>query len=466
MLGAYDVADVPPDFILLNQDGSGRTPVKLLGCNRDELDRYFRERSHSSSYMARYDPGLYLFQPTDAVGILLDERRMYPTCPTYFNGDEKDGLLASVVEGAVPELIIYELPDGKIRDRIPLVGCTRDQDACDAARAIEISKPKQWSPNGRYLAFAALQDASTDLFVYDSQDGSMRRLTSGPDWVGPIEWSPDGTHIVMQEILNEDLLNYSSFVPSSVWSVSVSGNEIKPLYRTDAQYMWQSILQWLDDHRFIAYEGSPDPTNGSLRPRFVDLVTGTNKVLFDDWFTMASVDPVHETLALWVQPTEKGNDGIYLISIKTGSILRLNEPPYAPDFHWDVETGLFVSSFDCQDDPQRLQTFDFQGNFSCVLKPTPTLQETTSVPSPDEKWSLSITDGLWLESKDQPRVQIIPEDPSDVIWCPDSTCFFFSVPQPDGTWTLYHVSLPGLALDKVDDGIQSTGSYQWLGGGK
>jgi hypothetical protein len=27
--------------------------------------------------------------------------------------------------------------------------------------------------------------------------------------------------------------------------------------------------------------------------------------------------------------------------------------------------------------------------------------------------------------------------------------------QPDGTWTLYHVSLAGLAMDKVDDGIQS-----------
>jgi hypothetical protein len=38
--------------------------------------------------------------------------------------------------------------------------------------------------------------------------------------------------------------------------------------------------------------------------------------------------------------------------------------------------------------------------------------------------------------------------------------------QPDYTWTLYHVSLPGLSMDKVDEGIQSTGSYQWLRGGE
>jgi len=46
----------------------------------------------------------------------------------------------------------------------------------------------QWSPNGRYLAFAAVLDAdSSDLFIYDAQDSSLRRLTNGPDWIGPIE---------------------------------------------------------------------------------------------------------------------------------------------------------------------------------------------------------------------------------------------------------------------------------------
>ena len=36
---------------------------------------------------------------------------------------------------------------------------------------------------------------------------------------------------------------------------------------------------------------------------------------------------------------------------------------------------------------------------------------------------------------------------------------------PPSTWTLYRVSLPGLGMEMVDRSIQSTGSYQWLGGG-
>jgi WD40 repeat protein len=403
--------------------------------------------------------------------MLVDEERPYPTCPTYFSGDEKHGLLASITEDADPELVVFELPGGKLRDRFPLVNCTGDVEACQAARSlwdsIQFSKPvPQWSPNGRYLAFAALQDDSSDLFVYDSQDGSLRRLTSGPDWVGPIEWSPNGTHIIMQEILNDSLLNYSSDTPSSVWSVSVSGSEVKQLYQTDAEYMRQRILQWLDDQRFIAYEGNiQDPMEGSLKPRFVDMEAGTSRLLFDDWFNWASMDPIHETLAIYKQPTDQTAEGTYMVSIKTGNIRRME---HVLQVDWDPQTGLFVSDFPCEQDPQSLQALDYQGNFRCVPPPVPTPASLPAVntPAPDGKQALTVKDGLWLESDGQAEIQIIPEVPSDVTWCPDSTCFFFSLLQTDGTWTLYHVSLPGLEVNLVDNGIQSTGSYQWLGGGR
>ena len=463
--GMYDVSDVPPEFLLLNPDGTGRTPIKLDGCFDGS------SQPGSAAYLAKVDSGLYLVQPAEAVAMLVDENRPYPTCPTYFNDDEKSGLLASITGDTDPELIVHEVPGGTIRDRFALVNCSGDVDACNAARSIwdqiQFSTPKpQWSPNGRYLAFAALQDASSDLFIYDSQDGSLRRLTSGIDWVGPIEWSPDGTHIVMQELLNEDLLNSSSDIPSSVWSVSVSGNEIKLLYKTNAEYMRQTILQWLDDHRFIAYEGSPDPMEGSLNPRFVDMDAGTSRLLLDDWFGSITVDPVHETIALVKQPTEKSAEGVYLISIESGSIRRLER---LLDFQdWDPQTGWFVTSFPCEQDPEGLQALDYQGNFHCAPRsvPTPSPSGGDQFPSPDGKQNLIVKDGLWLKSEGQAEVQISPESPSDVTWCPASTCFFFTVPQPDNTWTLYHVSLPGMTVKTVDEGIQSTGSFQWLGGEK
>ena len=467
--GMMDVPEVLPEFILLNQDGSGFTSIALAR----GVDHFLMDGPNSANYIAQFDGRLYLFRPSDATGVAICGTIRYFCSDRFFTGDETGGLLASIYQAnddAIPELIIYEMPDGTIRDRFPLVQCTQDVNTCEKIRSIweEMVEPiPQWSPNGRYLAFAAIPDGtSSDLFVYDSQDGSVRPLTHGPDWVGPIEWSPDGTQIIMQEILNEDMYTYGPAQPviSSVWSVSVNSNEIRLLLSGGA-YMQQSILRWLDEKRFIAYEGSlRDPMIGALNLRFVDMDAGTSTMLFDDWFVMQSFDPIHETLAISKQITEKSPEGTLLISIKTATVRRLAEPPYLLDFQWDAGTGLFVSSYDCQNDSQSLQAFDYQGNFSCVPKPMPTPEplETASYPAPNGKSRVSLKDGLWLESDGKATVPVSQETASDVIWCPDSSCFFFSVVQQNQQWTLYHVSLPDLTMKKVDEGIQSANTYQWL----
>ena len=98
--------------------------------------------------------------------------------------------------------------------------------------------------------------------------------------------------------------------------------------------------------------------------------------------------------------------------------------------------------------------------------PTSELVEATRYPSPDGKWTVSAKDGLLLETDGNPAVVLSQEIPSDIIWCPDSSCFFYSDIQPDQRWTLYRVSLPDLTIKMVDEGIESTGSYQWLGSEK
>jgi hypothetical protein len=463
-----DVSEVPPEFILLNQDGSGFTSIAL----DSSVDHFLMEGSNSANYMARYEDRLYLFRPSDAMGSAIFN--------SFFPDDEKGGLMASIYQvndDTIPELIIYELPDGKIRDRFSLVTCTQNVNTCEEAGPIweELGGARpRWAPNGRYLAFAAVSGTtSSDLFVYDTQTGNLQRLTQGPDWVGPIEWSPDGTQIIMQEHLNQDIAAYGPIfaVPSSVWSVSVNTNEIRLLYMTNAKYMSQNILQWLNDRRFIAYEGAlRDPMLGALNLRVVDMDNGTNRMLFDDWFRAASFDPVHEVLAIWDENGQKCPSGwICLVSVKDGTIRTLENFPNKLSFpHWDESAGLFVSSSDCADDPQSLQAFEYQGNLSCVPKPTPTPEpmEIANYPAPDGKWNISVKDGLWLETESQPTIQLSLETASDIAWCPDSSCFFFSVLQQNQTWTLYHVSLPDLIIEMIDEGVRSTGSYQWLGGEK
>ena len=455
--------EVPPEFILLNQDGSGRTSITSSGCDRP-VSEFLMEGGNSDNTMALYADGLYLFRPLQGTGMRVYGQSWYTVCNTFFTGDEKGGLLASfyqAADDAAPELIIFELPSGKIRDRFPLVRCGENAKVCEEFRAnwgqMMLQAP-QWSPNGRYLAFTAVLDAdSSDLFVYDAQDGSLRRLTNGPDWVGPIEWSPDGTQIIMQELLNdaEFFFDPVSKPPTSVWSVSVNSNEIKLLYTTEGASAQQTILQWLDDQRFVAYEGFLVNADVARILRLVDLKAGTSRILFDSVFGSISFDPIHGTIALYTFDTEKYRQGTYLVSIQNSTIRRLEGSESLSFPEWDEKTGLFVASETCQNDPNGFQAFNYQGNSRCVteLTPTPAPLEPVRYPAPNGKSSVSVKDGLWLEAEGQAAVQVSEEKVSELIWCPDSNCLFFSVTQSDQQWTLYHVSLPDLTVKMVDEGV-------------
>jgi hypothetical protein len=475
-LGYADVSGKPEEFVLLNQDGSGRTLITLPAC---DIDAFLMDGDNSANYMAEIGGDIYIFRPHDATGLLVYRQLWYSYCNTYFSGDKNSGLLASFYQASndvSPELILYELPSGKIRERFPLIRCSTDTNVCEKSRSNwtdMMRQQPQWSPNGRYLAFVAIVDAaSSDLFVYDIQDRKLRRLTNGPDWVGPIEWSPDGTHIIMQELLNDFDFLFAPYSkpPSSVWSVAVGTNEIKLLYPTENAVTEQNILFWLDDKRFFAYDGLLVNAENARDLRLVDMETSTNRILFDGAFVVARFDPIHETFALYVLATENYRQGIYLVSIKNNTIRPLNDQPFVSNFFkWDSETGLFVSEDDCQNDPQSFQTFDYRGDFKCVAKPTPTPVpfEATRYPSPDRKWTVSVKDGLWLETQDKPPILISQKTPSDIIWCLDSSCFFFSEFQPNqqqtNQWALYRVSLPDLLVKLVDEGIESRGTFQWLG---
>ena len=74
----------------------------------------------------------------------------------------------------------------------------------------------------------------------------------------------------------------------------------------------------------------------------------------------------------------------------------------------------------------------------------------------------SVQEGLWLENEDKSTVQVSEEIADEVVWCPDSNCFFFTAGQQDNTWTLYHISLPDLAITTVEEGIRILGDFQWL----
>ena len=344
---------------------------------------------------------------------------------------------------------------------------------------------RRWSPNGRYLAFTAVRNSiSSDLYVLDSRDGSVRQLTSGPDWVGGIWWSPDGSQILMEEIVipweneqdRQENFYRSGYSPSSLWSVSVSDNQLRRLYSIepsccliDSVYHVNGPL-WLDDKMFLIHEGASGYLDEKAKNlRLVDTSSGETSMLVEFSFWSYSLDEIHGVLAVYVglQQAEEGYEpGFYLVSLKNSSVRYLDKSQ-GLSVYWDEKTGLFISDTSCEDEPEKLLAFNYLGEFRCVSpppEPTPTaVPVVTTYPAPDGKAEVSVQDGLWLKAAGADAVQVSLETAANVIWCPDSSCFFFFVKQADSTSRLYHVSLSDLTNIKlVDEGIQNVTDYWWL----
>jgi Tol biopolymer transport system component len=86
------------------------------------------------------------------------------------------------ISGGEPVLTIVNVDTGRKEREIRI----REVD--------EIMNPA-WSPDGRQVAFSGLVGGFNDLFVYDLEASSLRRLTSDPFTEMDPDWAPDGKSI-------------------------------------------------------------------------------------------------------------------------------------------------------------------------------------------------------------------------------------------------------------------------------
>ena len=425
---------------IVNQDGTGLTITERAGefpvCS---LNAGIDIQENLANRLLIFPRTVYLVRPGPTWTQIYRE---WPTCHTDFTGDEKSGLLASIyTSDAVPELRIYELPSGKIRDQFPLMKCSA---GCNTENVSwwEI----KWSPDGRYLAFpAALEGTSSDLYVYDTENGSTRRLTTGPDDVGTIWWSPDGSQIVMGEIQENNYL-----YTSSIWVVSMSSGEVRLLYLLDENRYPKGLLGWLDDKRFIGYYGTTLANALDLPADHlgvVDISSGEVTVLFNDGFMAAALDKAHETVVTFAF------GDVFIVSTSNSEPKLMSGIRSVP--WWDDSVGLFVTDDLCENDPKGIKAFDYEGEWQCIHREIP----PESLASPDGTWQVVFQDGFWLKTNDQQSVRVSDETPTQIIWRQDSGGFFFIAKQ-----ILYYVSLPAIdvrIVDKYPGG--DTIYYQWVG---
>ena len=57
-----------------------------------------------------------------------------------------------------------------------------------------------WSPDGRRLAFTSTRDGNEEIYVHDTDNGALTRVTFDPARDRDPAWSPDGTRLVFESL--------------------------------------------------------------------------------------------------------------------------------------------------------------------------------------------------------------------------------------------------------------------------
>jgi hypothetical protein len=115
------------------------------------------------------------------------------------------------------------------------------------------SSPIEWSPDGRYLAFAAALDGpSSDLYVYDTARDQIRRLTDGSNETFIMSWTPDS-----QWILHAEVTSYASPTvliggrprAKAVWVASPDGSQVRKVYDVNDEVVQFQV--WLSPSVYV-----------------------------------------------------------------------------------------------------------------------------------------------------------------------------------------------------------------------
>ncbi len=145
-----------------------------------------------------------------------------------------------------PALVIVETENGNREKEIVF------------ANLGEILNPT-WSPDGRYIAFSALEGGLTDIFLYDLGSEELKKLTDDPFSDLYPAWSPDGRSIAFVtdrfssdlSILNIGKLQMALLDPKTGKMEKIAGfsgaNNINPQWAPDSK-----ALFFLSDQNGIA----------------------------------------------------------------------------------------------------------------------------------------------------------------------------------------------------------------------
>jgi dipeptidyl aminopeptidase/acylaminoacyl peptidase len=278
-----------------------------------------------------------------------------------------------------------------------------------------ITQSIAWSPDGTQLAFAGQMDGlSSDLYLYDLGSQAIQRLSSGPQEVEWIDWSPDG-----KWILDGSSYFVGEGMTYDVYATSRDGKVSRKLL-TD--YRMGSGVTWLNGSEFLTYQSENGPGNyGLVR---VNIETGRVDKIWDTPFNTFLSDPQGDWLV--VRP-QSGNE-LNLVNLTTlqQELVTLPGPVHAVSDLIAMASGAdrhFLLKLDNGLDWYYLST-------SGALTAAGINADRVSI-APDQQHWITMKADIQLFSNTGTRTRIFALPPGmqagdfrEIIWRPDSSGIF------------------------------------------
>ena len=270
-----------------------------------------------------------------------------------------------------------------------------------------------WSPDGRYLAFAGVMEGpSSDVYIYDTEDGTVNRLTSGPDEILSITWSPDGTWIM-----------HSS--AKEVWVVTPA---VYHAVRFDGEraMSFPSCGEfgkgWLSEHKYLVCFGANGV--GSYNLVALDIDSGRKIPVWPGDFQSLAYDSSGSTILLSSLglTLDTPDSGIYMIDLATGNQIRLadNDETYTHIVYWPTSSFEFVAGI--EDNLVGITSEEIMEEIlpgDWALIPSPDLTSLALIGLTDEN-------GLYmLEDLSSQPVLLDNRDIYGFGWSPDSAWYMY-----------------------------------------
>ncbi len=214
------------------------------------------------------------------------------------------------------ELALYQidLPSTEVTRISPLLTLTLQRQivneesprALETLEAVTRENGLSWSPNGRYLAFtAALDNFSSDLYLYDTLRQRVERLNGLYSHNGTPFWSPKSNWLISQEL--ELRSAEEGWKSVNVTALRVPGyDDQNTLYLPPAGSQSEVFLGWTNAQNLVSFSQA---AQGPQTIREVNVESVKTNLIFESPFKDAAFDPESKFLALIMDQANAAKSG-------------------------------------------------------------------------------------------------------------------------------------------------------------